>query len=154
MMDPVILKHIGSYLEYNDRINFNMAVPFEARFVRKLNSDSHNLKIKCLALQEKMSKVLSTESSVERALLITKLFEYLLETNDTAMFTFGGRKLRDVIFDKLYETPRAPYFEQNYRNAYVRYVRKRLNKVADKLYKKINRIPLREQIPAEFVKIL
>ena len=84
-----IIGDIASFLSYNERMNVNMMIPIEYRYIKKLeNVDGHNLYTKIDIVQNKLIKINKTPfGSKKRIIYFMRLFEYLLKTKDTSLFT-------------------------------------------------------------------
>jgi hypothetical protein len=87
-VDPGINQLIGSYLDYESRMNFGRVVPdIESRVVKKLDSDSHNTFVKRALLRDKVAHFKSAPPySVEKCNALEKIFLYLLDTKDDTLF--------------------------------------------------------------------
>lgn len=80
-----ILPMIGQYLDFETRMNYNRAVPFECRVVRKLESDQHNKKVKNDFYKYKLLKINDADGDYRNA-LIKDLLLYILNTKDSIHF--------------------------------------------------------------------
>ena len=91
-VDPGINQLIGSYLDYESRINFGRVLPdVESRFVKRLDSDSHNTYVKRSLLQDKMNRFyLTRPDTIERCNALKRILLYLLHTKDEVLFKNKG----------------------------------------------------------------
>jgi hypothetical protein len=92
-----ICREIGSYLDYESRMNYNRVMDFEDRFVRKLNSDSHNLLVKVATLRSKVDKS-ETYCPCYKTINFQRIFHYLAETKDEVLFSI--KSIRDNMEDR------------------------------------------------------
>lgn len=95
-------REIGSFLDYESRMNFaQVVIDKEDRFVRKLNSDAHNLRVKVDLVKHKLHKFEETSPNTKsRLIAMKKLFLYLLHTKDTALFDLTGTGFHNVVKDR------------------------------------------------------
>lgn len=79
-------REIGSFLDYNSRIEFYRVLEHkDDKFVRKLNSNAHNLYVKKQIIAKMMDNV--RQNTVRKSVIeLTKLFRYLATTRDTSIF--------------------------------------------------------------------
>lgn len=97
-----VMKHIASFLPYNERIEMNRALPFEYRLTKKLKSDEHNAQYKSDIIREKLIKFDNAPlGSVLRVNYIKKLMLYLLHTKDQCLFMYPN--FRKVVIQKCRE---------------------------------------------------
>lgn len=87
-VDPGINQLIGSYLDYESRINFGRVLPdVESKFVKRLDSDSHNTYVKHSLLRDKLARFEATGMyTIERCKALKRLFLYILHTKDEVLF--------------------------------------------------------------------
>lgn len=97
-----LTRHIGKYLDYNSRVSYNVVTPKEGQFVKKLNSDSHNLKCKVALITDKIV-LMQEKKPVERARIIIEVFKYLATTNDTVLLAHSSQAFRAAILLKIKE---------------------------------------------------
>ena len=84
-----IIQHIVSFLPYNERVEMNRILPVNCRVVKKLDSDSHNLRVKSKLIKEKLSKIENAGSlTIMKMKYVKQLFLYLLHTRDNVMFHY------------------------------------------------------------------
>lgn len=89
-----VLRHISTFLEYNDRVSLNVCLPASEQFVKTLNSDSHNLAVKVNLIRQKLNHVENvTPNTKEKIRALKRLFLYLLHTKDMCLFTKTNRNL-------------------------------------------------------------
>jgi hypothetical protein len=90
---------IGSYLDYDSRVNFNAAVTVHDAAVKKINCRSHNLSVvinRFKTLFDNLRELLDVHC---RLCHIRKLFQYLSTTQDLTIFSYSGQLLRTGIRD-------------------------------------------------------
>lgn len=92
-----VCQEIGSYLDYESRINYNRVMDFEDRFVRKLDSDSHNAFVKVKILQSYLDRSMR-ESFERRTINFQRTFHYMAETKDEVLFSI--EKLRTHYYER------------------------------------------------------
>jgi len=75
---------IGGYLDYNSRIEFSRALSVkEDKFVRKLDSESHDYKVRCNAMNRFLTKPRRSDfpmTQCERTLHAARVFTTLTDT--------------------------------------------------------------------------
>jgi len=97
-----VLRHIASFLPYNERVEMNRALPFHYRLVKKLNSDEHNAKYKQELLQKKLARFEeSPAGSLARLNQVKQMMLYLLHTKDTCLLR--NCKFRNTVITKCRE---------------------------------------------------
>lgn len=97
------LRIIASFLSYNDRINMNKCLPKKYQYVKKIDSDAHNLHIKMNLLKHKLDLVEKfSYDSLERIKAVKRTFLYLLHTRDTCLFSCNPTLFK-VLREKVYE---------------------------------------------------
>ncbi len=144
-----ICREIGSYLDYESRMNYNSLLDFEDKFVRKLNSDAHNLHVKVMHLSHYVENIYLKYDPIQKAIILMKLFHYLLFTKDTVLFTSSNMLLRTTLLNKLNEfveyVTTDPTFSKKWK--------KNVAYVSTKLVAKFESISLDKKFNASFVKI-
>lgn len=126
-----VCQEIGSYLDYESRMNYNRVMDFEDRFVRKLNSDSHNARVKLKLLQSCLNRSIS-QPFERRTINFQRTFHYMAETKDEVLFSI--EKLRAHYYERcmyalhVVEDPTRPI---NYKQR--KYIRMYALKVLHKL---------------------
>lgn len=80
-----ICREIGGYLDYESRMNFNRNVELDDRFVKKLKSDEHNLRVKVQLLMSKLRRHDAVDGIQNSARSMVSIFAYLINTKDTAL---------------------------------------------------------------------
>lgn len=98
-----INKVIGGYLDIDSRVQFFRVLPEnEDKFVKKLNSDKHNLSVKLTEIRNTLSKIEeATGNPNKQALLMIKMFNNLRKTKDT--WFHEHKNFVRTIFEKLSE---------------------------------------------------
>ena len=148
-----VLKHLGRYLDYNSRVDFNTVVTPDSKLIKKLNSDAHNLHVKVSLVNHKLSKIAEVMEedafSHKHALLVIKLYGYMINTKDNVIIELRSNEYRKTILRGT----------QDLKDVYDRFdirEKTRLNmvKVFTLLEKKIEDIPFRKKVKAELVQIL
>ncbi len=92
---------IWSFLEYNDRVKWNEAMPTDLRFVKKISSpDSHNLFLKVNFVTDLIVKANRTLNTLQRLKLYTKIFTYLLKSKDTCLLVHTREAFKKIIIEK------------------------------------------------------
>jgi hypothetical protein len=92
---------IGSYLDYESRMNFNRVLPdVNDRFVRKLPSDAHNLHVKVDLIRHKLTQIQNEYTMRRRFRLLKQLCLYILHTKDTALSTSLNQEFYDALQQK------------------------------------------------------
>jgi hypothetical protein len=73
---------IGSYLDYNSRVELSRALPVKHdKFVRKLDSESHDYKVRTLALTKMIKNTMRPHLTLsERAVHMAKIFKSFTDT--------------------------------------------------------------------------
>ena len=80
-----INRMIGSYLDYNSRVEFSQLVSdHEDQYIKRLNSDEHNLLIKKNLITQKFTKIYKPYGTSTEDLLM--FLDYLCRTKDTVIF--------------------------------------------------------------------
>ena len=96
-----VVKHIGKYLDYNSKVNFNIVNPLECKLIKKLDSDAHNLKVKMSLVNNRLSKIRDVEEddiySHKHALLLFDLYRYMIDTKDNAIIELRSIEYRNNI---------------------------------------------------------
>lgn len=126
-----ICREIGSYLDYESRMNYNRVMEFEDRFVRKLNSDSHNAWVKASLVLRQINK-LETLCVICKRIQFQKIMYYLAETKDEILFKIES--VRKAVKDRceyLLEAISDPLTGLNRRQR--KYIAIYSNKVLEKL---------------------
>lgn len=95
-------REIGRFLDYNSRINFFQVLPDrEDKFVRKLNSDSHNLAVKIDLVRVGSDIIYNSKTPRKSAIFMTKLFRHLAKTKDTCLIdACYSSSMQNTIIDK------------------------------------------------------
>jgi hypothetical protein len=89
---------IGSFLDYNSRIEFSRVLEHkDDKFVRKLDSNAHNLLVK-VRLNIKLMEDVQQHTLRKSTIRLTKLFRYLANTKDTCIFDVMGKFNATVIY--------------------------------------------------------
>ena len=160
-----INQEIGSYLDYDSRMNFGRVLPDVAdRFVRKLNSDAHNLAYKRRLFYEKVRRALDYgpigTKSVKQLHEMKQAILYFLHTKDEWIYLKNSMIERRHLVMSL-SSPRVPqaygwHWHQDPYSGYPshrRLVRKIVG-LADELYARLEEVPVNpNNIRAEFVLI-
>jgi len=81
-----ICREIGSFLDYESRMNFNRVVELNDRYVKRLNSDKHNLIVKVALLSAKLSRHDNIQGIRNATMSICSVFAYLINTKDKVLF--------------------------------------------------------------------
>lgn len=146
-----IMQEIVSYLPYDERIEANKALPFQFRFVKKINSDSHNLKVKTNMITYKLSKIETTQSSsIQRVRAVKSLMTYLANTNDTALFSY--EKFKDVVLQKANEMMQDDTYSDYIKRRYRHDVRS-IKNVCKRLIEKLQTLKPQKVIYSKLVEI-
>lgn len=75
---------VGSYLDYNSRVNFLSVLPSnEDKFVRKLNSEEHNFRIKINLIRDLLNKTFEATTRRKKAISVKNTLRYFAKTKDT-----------------------------------------------------------------------
>lgn len=98
-----ICREIGSFLDYSSRAAYNSLLDLDDKFVRKLSSDSHNLQVKVNHMSMFVGRLEALDTIEERAIKSLKMFQYLVDTKDTVLFTHSSDTFRNVILQKMDE---------------------------------------------------
>ena len=93
-----ICREIGSYLDYESRMNFNRNVDLDDRYVKRLNSDKHNRKVKIQLLLSKLKRHAYVRDSRDSARSAISIFRYLINTKDRVLFI--EKKMIDAIVER------------------------------------------------------
>ena len=148
-----VVKHLARYLDYNSRVDFNTVVTPECRVVKKINSDAHNLHVKVSLVNNKLSKIREVIEddafSHRHALLLIKLYGYMINTKDNVIIELRSIEYRNTILRGTKDlTDMCDEFDVSQKT--------KLNmiKVFTLLEKKMEDIPFRKKVKAELVKIL
>lgn len=87
MLPHEICREIGSYLDYESRMNFNRNVELDDRYVKRLESDKHNEAVKSRLLSSKLRRHARVQGSPDSAMSVIGIFRYLINTKDTVLFS-------------------------------------------------------------------
>lgn len=149
-----LTRHIGKYLDYNSRVSYNVVTPKEGQFVKKLNSDSHNLKCKVALLTDKLI-LINTKTPIERARLIIEVFKYLATTNDTVLLAHSSQAFRNAILLKIKEFLDD---ERNYEihsdPATIDDIKLNMVLAATSLKQKLDDVPFQKKFIPNYIQIL
>lgn len=100
-LPPEVNRQIGSFLDYESRINFSRVLPTkDDKFVRKLESDEHNRRVKFTQIYNLVVKITGSISPRKRAIMMARLFRYMALTKDTCILDIENTAVRQVIIDK------------------------------------------------------
>jgi hypothetical protein len=92
---------VWSFLEYNDRVKWNEAMPNDLRFTKKIKTqDAHNLFIKVNFVTDLVITANRTASVIKRLKLNIKAFTYLLISKDTCLLTHTKEAFRNILIEK------------------------------------------------------
>ena len=81
-----ICREIGSFLDYDSRMNLNRVVELNDRYVKRLKSDEHNLAVKVALVSSKLQRHFNTRGMRNTIMSMCSVFAYLIKTKDTALF--------------------------------------------------------------------
>lgn len=144
------IKHISGFLDYNSRVDFNTVVTPECRLVKKINSDAHNLHVKVAFVRGKLFEINNNYNQQEYALLIIKLYGYLINTKDTVLFELRGMFYRNAIINRTKEIQEeCNSYEYLTEKTFINVMR-----VTTRLQKKLEDIPFRKKVEPCLVNIL
>ena len=133
-----VLKLIVTYLPYNDRVEANKYLPLEYQVIRKLDSDSHNLRVKIMLLDHKLSKIREQHpDSLNAVRLTTQLFDYLTQTKDDCLFVMTTTNLHAMLRGKA-SFSRLIYDEHDWIHRKFRRDIRLMNSSIDKFIQKID----------------
>jgi len=101
---------VGSFLDYDSRINFSRVLSDkDDKFVRKLDSDSHNRRTKIELLHNAVTRVCDATTLRKRAIQMTRLFRYMALTKDTCILDLHHSEFRRIVLDKAREHSNLNY---------------------------------------------
>lgn len=149
-----LTRHIGKYLDYNSRVSYNVVIPKEGQYVKKLNSDSHNLKCKVALIRDKLELFNTKSTGIERARVAIQLFKYLATTNDNVLLTHSSLAFRSALLLKINE------ILDDQTNYGIRGDRETLNDiklnmvlVTTSLKQKLNDLPFQKNFIQQYIEI-
>lgn len=150
-----VLRTIGKCLDYDARANFNRVIPFEGRFVKKMkDQDAHNLCVKTQLMNSKMNTIINKSNTYDRAVLVVKLFQYLVDTKDTVLFELTTLTYRGALIDKVHEFSEDDvYYRVDADEATRNRIKSNMRAVGSCLLQKINDIPFRKHTNVSLVQV-
>lgn len=93
-----ICREIGSFLDYESRINFNRVVELNDRYFKRLESDKHNLDLKVALVSAKLERHYNTGGIRKTTMSICGIFAYFINTKDTVLF--NQKSIIDAMLDR------------------------------------------------------
>lgn len=95
---------VGSFLDYDSRMNFSrVLLDKDDKFIRKLDSDSHNRRTKLSLLNQFVCRVCDATTPRKRAIQMARMFRYMALTKDTCILDLHHDEFRRVVLDKARE---------------------------------------------------
>lgn len=151
-----VVKHLSGYLDYNSRVSFNTVMPLECKLIKRLNSDSHNLKVKSSLVRHKLDVIENSKDELSVILGVIKLFSYFVNTKDTVLFELKTMSYRDVILTRIidFQMNETRYINLHKDSKVVDRIRLNMIQVTSRLEKKLNDIPFRKAVKKTLVKVL
>jgi len=129
-----ICREIGSYLDYESRMNYNRNVEFNDRYTKRLESDKHNFKVKVALICGMLDRQDRCVNYVGRVVMMAHIFSYLVYTRDTALLDNPKIALVMLVRSTDYSTLENVTNEAQF---VPRKIAKRLVRVARKLVLKL-----------------
>ncbi len=151
-----VVKHLSGYLDYNSRVSFNTVVPLECKLIKKVNSDSHNLKVKLSLIKHKLDVIENSKDNLSVILGVIKLFSYFVKTKDNVLFELKSIHYRNIILTRIidFQTNEDRYIDLHKDYKVVDRIRLNMIRVTSRLEKKLNDIPFHKEIKKSLVKVL
>ena len=101
LIPEYVLRHIVSFLPYNERVEINQILPLEYRITKKIESDIHNYRVKSKLIFDKLERINNAvPNSIEKIRDVEKLFLYLLDTKDECLFSMTSPKFHEAVKDR------------------------------------------------------
>lgn len=114
-----INRMIGSYLDYNSRLEFGQLVSdIEDRPVKKINADSHQTAIHIISIKNRIRKVEKLVNWDDKGYLILDLVKFIINKHDTTL-VFEYSKFRNWII-RYFKTR---YSDDYWDNPFFYYIR-------------------------------
>lgn len=90
---------IGSYLDYNSRMEFHRALTHvDDKFVRKLDSRSHAANMSIQRMNKYLHDIHNSNDINERVFIVINMFEYMY--NMPYKDIFNNKKFREICIEK------------------------------------------------------
>ncbi len=135
-----VIRHIATFLPYNERIEVNKLVTVNMRHIKKLDSETHHVYVTMQLLTKMLNNVETKKTPRQKALAITKLMRE--NASNRSSLALKHSRYRAVVINKCNE-----FLDDGYDMSFVhRKVAKGLKNTCRRLLQKIETIEASEKI--------
>lgn len=147
-----MLQTIGSFLDYNSRINYNLCLSHKDQYMKRLESDAHNLQVITNHLSLLLIKIDDFEGiPSKQSRIILKVFKYLATTRDTLLFQIKHPTFREILYTKINEFCDKDTYTDTYISPYIE---KTIKRACNKVRIKLDTIPATKMIKGNIIRVV